>query len=154
MLPHFPADPFQEARCLGLIKDFLSSMMNYKLHIHTLPYKKYWLQWVRKNALVVSSAYEFHMVHRRNITSPSCLPWEWVCFSLLPGPRASATLTFGQDVIHPFPGKAYIFISYLLSELSRHQTNNFFMILLKDFMYIKINKTILATPTHNNVVSA
>lgn len=73
---------------------------------------------------------------------------------LLPGSCASATLTFGQDVVHPFPGKAYIFISYLLSELSRHQTNNFFMILLEDSMHTKINKTVLAIPIHNNAIFA
>lgn len=47
----------------------------------------------------------------------------------LPGSGASPTLTLRQDIIHPFPGKAYIFVSNLLSKLSRHQTNNFFMIL-------------------------
>ena len=47
----------------------------------------------------------------------------------VPGSGASPALALRQDIIHPLSGKADVFVSNLLSKHSRHQANNFFMIL-------------------------
>lgn len=47
----------------------------------------------------------------------------------LPWLGAPATLTFGQDIGHPFAGKSYVALPDPLSELARHQAHHLLVVL-------------------------
>lgn len=51
--------------------------------------------------------------------------------SALPGLGAPATLTFGQDIGHPFAGKSYVALTDPLPELPRHQAHHLLVVLQK-----------------------